>query len=43
MDYLRKRVDVCVAVPDANDWIVDCAVQTQIRAHIDLLIANLRG
>ena len=38
---LRKRNDGCGVVPDGNDWIVDCAVQTEIRMLIDLLIANV--
>jgi hypothetical protein len=43
LENLRKRVDGCGSVPDSNDWIVDCAVQTEVRAYIDLLITNLGG
>ena len=38
---LRKRNDGCGVVPDGNDWIVDCAIQTEIRMLVDLLIANV--
>lgn len=37
---LRSRTDGCGVVPDGNDWIVDCTVQTEIRMLVDLLIAN---
>jgi hypothetical protein len=37
---LRSRIDGCGAVCDGNDWIVDCAIQTEIRMLVDLLIAN---
>ena len=40
---LRKRNDGCGVVPDGNDWIVDCAIQTEIRMLVDLLIANVRA
>ena len=38
---LRSRVDGCGATPDPNDWIVDCAVQLNVRTLIDLYLANL--
>jgi hypothetical protein len=38
---LRKHVDGCGAVADNNDWIIDCAAQTEVRELIDLLMANL--
>ncbi|HEX9285041.1 MAG TPA: hypothetical protein VF879_05165 [Nitrospirales bacterium] len=42
LNKLRARVDGCGTKADNNDWIVDCAAQLQVRAFIDLLIANLR-
>ncbi len=41
LQNLLTRVDGCGTGPDRNDWIVDCAAQTEIRSLIDLLIANL--
>ena len=41
LSTLRKRIDGCGVVPDGNDWIVDCAIQTEIRKLVDLLIANV--
>jgi len=44
---LRRRVDGCPDTPmpgesaEANDWIVDCDAQREVRVLIDLLIANL--
>jgi Tol biopolymer transport system component len=38
---LRRRVDGCGTEADTNDWITDCSSQLQVRALIDLLIANL--
>jgi hypothetical protein len=38
---LRMRVDGCGASPDRNDWIIDCGTQRQVRALLDLLIANV--
>jgi hypothetical protein len=38
---LRMRNDGCGAVPDSNDWIVDCTIQKEIRMLVDLLIANV--
>jgi hypothetical protein len=38
---LRMRVDGCGVVSDGNDWIVDCAIQTELRTLLDLLIANV--
>jgi len=39
---LRMRNDGCGAVPDGNDWIINCAIQTEVRMLVDLLIANVR-
>jgi Bacterial TSP3 repeat len=38
---LRTNVNGCGAAADANDWIVDCVAQQEIRGLIDLLLANL--
>ena len=38
---LRDRIDGCGTSPDTNDWIVDCDDQIEVRALLDLLIANL--
>ena len=38
---LRSRTDGCGVVPDGNDWIIDCAIQTEVRMLVDLLIANV--
>jgi len=38
---LRMRNDGCGVVPDSNDWIIDCAIQTEIRKLVDLLITNV--
>ncbi len=38
---LRSRVDGCGATADLGDWIVDCTAQLEVRALIDLFIANL--
>lgn len=40
---LRKRNDGCGAVPDTNDWIIDCTVQKEVGSLIDLLIANVKA
>jgi len=40
---LRRHIDGCGAGPDADDWVVDCADQLDVRALIDLLIVNLGG
>ena len=40
---LRTRIDGCGVVSDGNDWIVNCAIQTEIRALVDLLIANVEA
>jgi hypothetical protein len=34
-------MDGCGTSADNTDWIVDCTAQTQIRALLDLLVANL--
>ena len=41
LENLRRRVDGCGSAADSNDWIIDCTAQQQIRAVIDMLIANL--
>jgi len=41
LSNLRSHLDGCGAIPDGNDWIVECAAQTQVRELLDLLIANL--
>jgi hypothetical protein len=38
---LRMRNDGCGVVSDGNDWVLDCAIQTELRTLIDLLIANV--
>jgi hypothetical protein len=38
---LRTHLDGCGVVADANDWIVNCRAQIDVRSLIDLLIANL--
>jgi hypothetical protein len=39
---LREHLDGCGTTADRDDWIVDCAAQLEIRALLDLLIANLQ-
>ena len=39
--HLRDKMDGCGTEPDNTDWIVDCTAQVQIRALLDLLVANL--
>ena len=41
LDHLRSKMDGCGTEADNTDWIVDCAAQVEIRALVDLLIANL--
>jgi hypothetical protein len=41
LEDLRSRVDGCGATADNGDWIVDCTAQLEVRALIDLFIANL--
>ena len=43
LQHLRLRVDGCGTEADPNDWIVDCAVQLQVRTVLDLFIANLQA
>ena len=43
LQHLRRHVDGCGSAPDGNDWIVDCAVQLQVRQLLDLFIANLQA
>jgi hypothetical protein len=38
---LRTHVDGCGADADANDWLVDCTSQLEVRALLDVLAANL--
>ena len=40
---LRLRNDGCGAVPDGNDWILNCTIQKEVRMLVDLLIANVRA
>ena len=40
---LRRRVDGCGSAAGNDDWIVDCAAQTEFRALIDGLITSLGG
>ena len=37
---LLHHLDGCGTVSDPNDWIADCAVQIQLRAYVDVLLAN---
>jgi hypothetical protein len=39
--HLRSKMDGCGTEADNTDWIIDCAAQVQIRALLDLLVANL--
>ena len=41
LQTLRTHLDGCGTTPDGDDWIVDCAVQTEIRSYLDLVLANL--
>jgi hypothetical protein len=41
LESLRQHLDGCGAASDPNDWIVDCTAQVQIRAYVDILLANL--
>jgi len=41
LGQLRSKMDGCGTEPDNTDWIVDCTAQLEIRALVDLLIANL--
>lgn len=41
LENLRRHVDGCGTAADSNDWITDCAAQTEVRALIDTLIASL--
>ena len=43
LQHLRERVDGCGTEAEPNDWIVDCAVQLQVRTVLDLFIANLEA
>lgn len=40
---LERHLDGCGAVADANDWVIDCASQVELRDLVALLIANLEG
>ena len=40
LETLRHHIDGCGAASDPNDWIVDCAVQIQVRALIDVVLSN---
>jgi hypothetical protein len=39
--HLRSKMDGCGIEADNTDWIVDCTSQVEIRALLDLLVANL--
>jgi hypothetical protein len=41
LQTVRKHVDGCGAQADGDDWIKTCSAQVQVRALVDLLIANL--
>jgi len=41
LQSLRTHVDGCGSAADADDWLVDCTAQLEIRALLDLLAANL--
>jgi hypothetical protein len=40
LSTLRKRLDGCGTASDGNDWMLDCAIQTEVRLLIDMLIVN---
>jgi hypothetical protein len=39
--HLREKMDGCGTQPDNTDWIVDCTAQVEVRALLDLMVANL--
>jgi hypothetical protein len=41
LSTLRMRNDGCGVASDGNDWVLDCAIQTELRTLIELLIANV--
>jgi len=41
LQLIRSHVDGCGLTPDNNDWIIACSDQQEIRALLDVLIANL--
>ena len=41
LGHLRSKMDGCGTAADNTDWIIDCTAQLEIRALVDLLIANL--
>jgi hypothetical protein len=46
LERLERRLDGCLTrsgSPDANDWIIDCAVQLQVRPQLHAAIASLSG
>jgi hypothetical protein len=43
LQALRNFVDGCPFTPDANDWVLDCDAQLQVRVLIDQLIDKLNG
>jgi hypothetical protein len=43
LENLRQRVDGCGALPEPDDWIIDCSSQWAIRMLIDRLIASLEA
>jgi hypothetical protein len=43
LENLLRRIDGCGATAGSNDWIADCAAEVEIRALVELLIANLEA
>jgi hypothetical protein len=41
LNALRRRVDGCGSTAAGDDWIKDCDAQRDVRALVDLLLANL--
>jgi hypothetical protein len=41
LSELRRHLDGCGTAPDNNDWVTDCDAQHDLRAFVDLLIANV--
>lgn len=40
---VRARIDGCGTQPGKDDWITECAAQSEIRALVDTLLSNLGG
>ena len=46
LENLRAHVDGCdseLGSPDTNDWIIDCAAQTEVRYWLDRVVFNLQS